>query len=232
MDRSLSDRLLQLAEPEYREFTQRLIPDGKPLLGVRMGSIRSIAKELAKSNRWNPQTLGDPTEDQYHEEKLVRFLALAYATIEEEERLVLLERMLDHLDNWALCDSLSSTLKETAKYPTIYRDFIRRHLHDKRPYACRFAIVLILNHFMTPNWIEDNLALLEQVKRDHYYIRMAVAWAIATAFTVSPSVVFTWLGTTTMDIETLRMAGQKIRDSKRVSPEDKKRITALLQSRK
>jgi 3-methyladenine DNA glycosylase AlkD len=85
---------------------------------------------------------------------------------------------------------------------------------------------------MTPNWIEDNLALLEQVKRDHYYIRMAVAWAIATAFTVSPSVVFTWFGTTTMDIETLRMAGQKIRDSKRVSPEDKKRTTALLQSRK
>jgi 3-methyladenine DNA glycosylase AlkD len=197
-----------------------------------MRPIRSIAKELAKSNRWSPQTLGNPTEDQYHEEKLVRFLALAYATIEEEERLVLLESMLDYLDNWALCDSLSSTLKETAKYPTLYRDFIRRHLYDKRPYACRFAIVLILNHFMTPIWIEDNLALLEQVKRDHYYIRMAVAWAVATAFTVSPSVVFTWFETTTMDIETLRMAGQKIRDSKRVSPEDKKRTTALLQSKK
>lgn len=230
MNRLITERLRQIAEPEYREFAQRLTPDGKPLLGVRMGAIRILAKELAKTNCWDVESLGDPHEDQFHEEKLVRFLAIAYAPMEEQNRIVFLDQMLDYIDNWALCDSLSNTLKRVAKYPYEYRAFIEQHIHDRRPYASRLAIVLLLNHFMTSDWIPENLLLLEQVNREHYYIRMAVAWAVATAFSVSPNVVLKWLESKPLNIETARMAAQKIRDSRRVSKEEKVQVTELIRN--
>ena len=231
MDSSLTRRLEQLSESDYREFAQRLTPDGKPLLGVRLGAVRAIAKELSKYNRWDTDALGSPDEDQFHEEKLVRFLALAYAPIDEQERIDRLENLLDYLDSWALCDSLSTTLKKASEYPSVYRKFIKEHVHDPRPYVSRFAIVLLLNHFMTSRWIPENLVLLGQVESGHYYIKMAVAWAIATAFTASPEEVLVWFDSLSLDREPTRMAAQKVRDSKRVSLADKGRFTESARSK-
>ena len=50
MRKNITHQLEALAEESYREFTQRLILDGKPLLGVRMAPLRALAKEIAKKD--------------------------------------------------------------------------------------------------------------------------------------------------------------------------------------
>lgn len=230
MHPAVSERLNRLAEPAYREFCQRLAVDGLPLLGVRMGHIRSLAKELAKTGTWNSAYLGDVATDRYYEEKLVRMLALAYAPMEEENRIVLLEQLLPYVDNWALCDSLCSTLKQARKERFLYRDFIERQLYAKHTYTVRFGIVMLLNHFMHEPWIEENLALIGQVKSEHHHIRMAQAWAVATAYMVSPGIVESWLPERSLDATTARMTAQKIRDSFRIRNEDKNRVSNLIRS--
>ena len=42
---SLRQKLEELAEPEYREFSQKLVLDGLPMLGVRLPTLRGLAKE-------------------------------------------------------------------------------------------------------------------------------------------------------------------------------------------
>lgn len=38
------ERLIQLSDAEYRDFTKTLTPTSKPILGVRIPALRSLAK--------------------------------------------------------------------------------------------------------------------------------------------------------------------------------------------
>lgn len=98
------NRLKALADESYRQFTQRLILDGKPLLGVRMGPLKALAKEFAQDKRV-PATQG-----LYHEETLLKGLVIAYLKVDEEERIILVEEFLGEIDNWAICDAFCSAL--------------------------------------------------------------------------------------------------------------------------
>lgn len=225
MEPSVLQRLESLAENDYRKFSQRLIPDGKPLLGVRMPNIRSLAKEIAHSD-WKP-FLEHSEGDAYHEQTLLRALVIAYAKMPEVQRLDLVEAFLPRIDNWAVCDSFCATLRPTSKAKELYLSLVGRHIHDAHPYAIRFSVVMLLFHFMDFPLDPRVLPLLPLAETDHYYMQMAVAWAAATAYTVDPQVVQPWLAQLPFSSETMRMAIQKIRDSRRVSAEGKEWVAML-----
>ena len=44
-------RLMDLAEPEYRAFHSQLVPGEENILGVRLPKMRALARELA-GNDW------------------------------------------------------------------------------------------------------------------------------------------------------------------------------------
>ncbi len=225
MQPSVLQRLELLAENGYREFSQRLIPDGKPLLGVRMPHIRSLGKEIAQGD-WK-SFLENPEADTYHEQTLLRALVIAYAEMPDAQRLDLVEGFLPHIDNWAVCDSFCATLRPTAKAKESYLSLVGRHIHDAHPYAIRFSVVMLLFHFMDFPLDPRVLPLLPLAETEHYHVRMAVAWAATTAYIVDPQVVQLWLAQLPFSSETMRMAIQKIRDSRRVSAEGKKWVALL-----
>lgn len=219
MRKNITHQLEALAEESYREFTQRLILDGKPLLGVRMAPLRALAKEIAKKD-WK-SCVTDPTVDQYHEETLLRALVLTYAKMPETERVVHVEKFLPQIDNWAICDSFCVSLTTCKTNTDLYFPLIQKYLQHGDPYSVRFAVVMLLDYFLGPKYIQTSLKLLEQVTSPHYYVRMAVAWAAATAFTTDPLLTKGWLETFPLSDETMFMGLQKIRDSRQVLPEDK-----------
>lgn len=219
MHNSTTVKLKNLAEEPYRAFTQRLIPDGKPLLGVRMPLLRALAKTIAQDD-WK-SCVNDPTNDLFHEETLLRALVLAYAKIPEEKRLVHIEKFIPKIDNWAICDSFCVSLTTCKTNKDLYLPLIHKFIQQTHPYSVRFAVVMLLNYFLVPEYIQISLKLLEQVTLPHYYVRMAVAWAAATAFTTDPLLTKAWLETFPLPKETTLMGLQKIRDSRQVVPEDK-----------
>ena len=213
-DQWLYAQLNELAEPNYREFCRRIIPDGMELLGVRMGALRRIARSLAYTEPDGvPPT--DAAEDRYHEQRMVRALMIAYAKIDDEQRINRLKFFLPSINNWAICDSLSTSLRQARSEPEMYREFIRTTIGASDPFSARFAIVLLIHHFMHEPWLSKNLRLLETVQSDHYYVKMAVAWASATAYLISPDQIRQWLETSVSDVQIRMMAAQKIRDSQR-----------------
>lgn len=228
MEPSVLQRLELLAENGYRDFSQRLIPDGKPLLGVRMPHIRSLGKEIAHGD-WK-SFLDSSEADTYHEQTLLRALVIAYANMPEVQRVALVEGFLPHIDNWAVCDSFCATLRPASKDKELYFSLVGRHIKDAHPYAIRFSVVMLLFHFTDFPLDPRILALLPLAETEHYYVRMAVAWAAATACTADPQAVQPWLAQLPFSTETMRMAIQKIRDSRRVSAEGKE-WAALLRTK-
>ena len=51
------------------------------------------------------------------------------------------------------------------------------YFEDPRPFAVRFAVVMLLFYYIDAQHLPRVLALLEEVHSDEYYVKMAVAWA-------------------------------------------------------
>ncbi|NLA92865.1 MAG: DNA alkylation repair protein, partial [Spirochaetales bacterium] len=183
-------------------------------LGVRMGPLKALAKEVALDKRV-PETQG-----LYHEETLLRGLVITYLKVDEEERIVLVEKFLGEIDNWSICDAFCSALRSCNKHKELYLPLIKRYIKDSHPYKVRFAVVMLLSYFLEKDELSQSLSLFEQAVREHYYVEMAIAWAVATAFTHHAETVKGWLVSTPLPQNIKLMAIQKIRDSKRTSKED------------
>lgn len=73
----IRQELLDLAEPAYRDFSRRLIPDAPSILGTRKPHLHRIAQRLAR-NDWRTYFYAVST-DSFCEEKMLAALVLRYA---------------------------------------------------------------------------------------------------------------------------------------------------------
>ncbi len=60
--------------------------------------------------------------------------------------------------------------------------FLLPYLSSKQEFEVRFAIVMFLDFYIIPAYIEPVLVILNKIKHEGYYVKMAVAWAISIAY--------------------------------------------------
>jgi len=86
----------------------------------------------------------------------------------------------------------------------------------------------MLDHFVDEEHVSSILASVNEALLDGYYAQMAAAWAISVCYVKFPEVTEKWYKTTTIDKWTFNKSIQKIKESYRVSKEEKKRLSLLL----
>lgn len=204
--------LLSMAEPGYRDFAASLLPGETRVLGVRLPKLRALAKELAKNGglQWLSHQ-----EDCWFEETMLRGMVIGSLKEEPETVFALCRDFLPRIQNWSVCDSFCSSLKLTAKVPQLGWEFLFPLAHSPKEFEARVAAVLLLNYYLTPDWIDRALDLLCQIRQPDYYAKMAVAWAFSKAWLVSPEKTRPYFVHGALNEETRKMAFQKVRDSHR-----------------
>lgn len=224
-------RLEQIAEEDYKKFNENLLPGTEHVLGVRMPKLRALAKEVAKEdfrtylNEAHEKISAD--KGSYHEEIMLEGLVIAYAKMELEERFFYLDRFVPKIHNWAVCDCCSNTYKFMEKYQEESFAYIDKYLHSQREYELRFGIVSLLDHFMNDTYIDQVLAICECTRHEGYYVKMAVAWTLSICYVQYPAKTRMLLEKNTMDDFTHNKTIQKIRESYRVSKEEKEELKKL-----
>ena len=210
---SLSDELRLHADEEYRAFSSRLCTSAYPMIGVRLPTLRAIAKRYA--HRAGELLATDPES---FEEVMVTGLAIAYADVTEQERIGLLRAFVRLIDNWSVNDSVASTLKGFQKDAEGALAFCQELVQSIEPFAQRFGIVIAFTHFghSCPDRV---LRLIEKAQSTHYYVRMAVAWAYATMLAVAPQKTLLAVEKSGIDPVTAKMLVSKARQSYRVTAE-------------
>ena len=68
MTQEIRTRLLLMADAQYGSFSKSLIPECKPLLGVRLPALRKMAQEFVKNKEWKELVQTDGADDVYFEE--------------------------------------------------------------------------------------------------------------------------------------------------------------------
>ena len=149
--------------------------------------------------------------------------------IKEDKNIVKdeIERFLPLIDNWGICDGFVANLKIIKKNREYFFDYLKKFIKTEEEYKVRFVLVTFLSHYMEKEYIEEIIQLCSQVKNKNYYIKMAQAWLISILFVKFPERTLEFLKDNSLDLWVHNKGIQKIRESIRVTKEDKELIKTL-----
>lgn len=217
-------KLLELAEPEYQKFASSLIPGVSNLLGVRIPELRKLAKGIANGD-WRSYLQHAPGE--YFEEVMLEGILIGHVKADPAEKLNYVAAFVPKIDNWSVCDTFCSGLKFTKTNKELVWDFLQPYLRSEEAYDIRFGVVMLLNYYIDEAYIDRVLHILDRIRHEAYYVRMAVAWALSMCYVKLPATTMAYLQNSTVDDFTYNKALQKIIESTRVDSETRQRIRAM-----
>lgn len=236
MIEEIRNLLYQNIDEKYKDFNKSLVPgETAPMLGVRLPVLRETAKKIAKENgRDYLQALRiEETKSQvYHEELMLHGIIIGYLTCDIEERTALLDAFVPMIDNWSVCDSSCMTYKFMKQDMQYWFGYLSKYAKKQNEYEIRFAVVSMLDHFVTEEYIEQVLEVMRTIRHDGYYVKMAVAWAVSVCYVKFPEQTWKLFTEDALDDFTHNKSIQKIRESYRVSSEDKEMLNKLKRPKK
>lgn len=214
-------QLEEWAEPKLKSFSSGLIPGEERILGVRLPKLRMLAKKLAKGD-W--QTYLREARDDSLEEILLQGMTLGNVNADFDAIEPYLTGFLPKIDNWSVCDSTCASLKVALREPERVWEYLLPCLRSEEPFRVRFGVVMLLDYFLTEEYIDRVLQELDGIRLEHYYVRMAVAWNLSMCYVKFPERTEGFLEENHLDDWTYNKAIQKIMESRQVSGTDKARL--------
>jgi len=192
------------------------------MIGVRTPALRLLAKEYAKRADISdfltdlPHTYFD--ENQLHAFILSEIKDFALALNE-------VERFLPYVDNWATSDQMSPRVFK--KHRSELLPAIESWLSSDHVYTVRFAVGMLMAHFLDEDFAPVYLEKVAAVTSDEYYVKMMVAWYFATALAKQYERAIPYIEEKRLSPWTHNKAIQKALESYRVTPDRKEYLRGL-----
>ena len=201
------------------------------VLGLRVGDMRKVAKELVKVN--NPlgyiskfaQTYAKDRNALCYEDVMIWGMMINAVKCTDEERIQLLEDFVPAIDNWAVCDTYCSDAKWMKKLPKdkLWR-LLEPYFDSVREFDVRFAVVIAMWYLLEEKDLEKIFAHLEQINfsaiqseynmpLSAYYAKMSVAWLLATVLAKHPEQTREFVRKQTLPEDVIKLYVRKARES-------------------
>ena len=218
MIEKIRTQLFSMQDLKYRDFQSKLIPtvEYDTVIGVRTPELRKYAKQLAKTEGIT-QFLRDLPHQYFDENQLHAFLISEikdYETCVEE-----VERFLPYVDNWATCDQMVPKAFKNQEKELL--KVIRKWIASDKTYTVRFAIEMLMKHFLDEHFNLEYPKMVAQVRSDEYYVNMMIAWYFATALAKQYDAVLPFMENHCLEVWTHNKAIQKSVESYRITKEQK-----------
>ena len=217
-NQELRNHLESMAETKYKEFSQSLIPGSRPILGVRIPALRNLAKEIAKGD-WKCY-LDNAVDDTFEEVNLQGFV-IGYAKSDLDTLMPYIKSYVAKINDWSLCDGFCATLKIVGKHREEFIPVLMEYAQRDSEFDQRFVAVILMDYYLTDEYIDFTLELLDAMQHQGYYRKMGVAWAVATAMAKCREKTLKYLKCNNLDDFTYNKAIQKMLESYRITDEDK-----------
>ena len=215
--------LLTQQDLKYRDFTLPLLPniDEKTFIGVRLPIIKKYTKELDKKSRIE---FMNELPHQYHEENILHAFILSNIK-DYDEFINYVNIFLPYVTNWSTSDTICN--KYLNKYkPQLIKE-IYKWLKSDEIYRVRYAVKCLMNYYLNEDFKEEHLEKVQEVKLEDYYVRMMIAWYLATGLAKNYEQFIKAIEERRFDAFTHNKAIQKAVESYRVSDEHKAYLKTL-----
>ena len=226
MKQKIKQELKQLVDEKYREFQKGLCPGTENILGVRVPVLRNYAKKLAKE--YEIRELLNHIDNEFYEEIMLQGMLIGLKKDKDIQNILKdIERFVPKIDNWGVCDVFCAGLKITKKHEIEMWNFLQKYVTSDKEFEIRFGVVMILDYYITEEYLEKNFAIFDYIQSDKYYVQMAVAWAISICLIKFYDKTIEYLKQAKIDKFTYNKALQKAIESYRISDEQKAELRKM-----
>ena len=209
------------ADLKYQTFQSKLLKNENiKVIGIRIPTLRKMAKEIKDIDGFIKYN----THEFYEEDVL---MALVISKV-NHNLFSYIDNFIPYINNWAVNDILASSLKQ---FKNISIKEVIPYIKSSNPWSVRFGLTLLLNYYVTDKYIDKILEICENIKIDHYYVKMANAWLLSICYIKFPRKTEKFLKNTKIDNFTYNKTISKICDSYRVSKEDKIKLKEIKKRR-
>lgn len=203
-------------DEKYRLFQEKLLCSRLPVVGLRVPLLRKSAKAVA------PVSGADfflHVGEETYEERLLYGLVLSELLLPYEVFLKYCDYYTTHLvENWAHCDIFCGSIKkQVIKNEADFFRHAKEYLSSENPWVIRVGLIIFLSHYLKEPYLAEVLFLTDGVHSSFYYVEMAQAWLLATAWVENPVAVQQYLEDCHLSVGVKKKFVQKARDSFRVS---------------
>nr|WP_330368125.1 DNA alkylation repair protein [Butyrivibrio sp. MB2005] len=220
----IREELFKHQDIKYRDFQVKLIPGTNPddMIGVRTPELRKLAKQYAKADGID-EFLDDLPHKYFDENQLQAFIISGMKDYD-----LCMEKLcqfLPYVDNWATCDQMSPKILKKHKEELLKK--IDEWIVSDKTYTVRFAIGMLMEHFLDDDFDMKYPEMVAKVRTDEYYINMMIAWYFATALAKQYDSIIPFIENKKLDVWTHNKAIQKSIESYRITPEQKEYLKSL-----
>ena len=205
--------LKSISEEQYKEFSKKITFTKYEMLGIRLPTLRKIAKEISNHDYHSYLKVCKPI---YYEEIMIQLLVIANIK-DVDECMFYFDDAIHLIDNWALCDTFANSLKIVKKNKEYFLTKIDSLIKSKETYHIRMGLILLLCFYVEEKYLDLIIQYLESIHSDEYYVNMAEAWLVCEIFIKFESVGLQYLSDNQLNKFTINKSISKIRDSYRVS---------------
>ena len=214
---SFLKELKTLADPSYLDFNKKIVFSKYEMYGIRIPILRNIAKKIKTTNIIE---FLDNTIPTTYEEIFLRGLIISYLK-DYNTFLYYFNDYLKYIDNWAICDMVVASLKIIKKNKVSFEKEIKKLLKSKEEYFIRVGIIALMDYYIEKDKLNDLFTYLDNINNSAYYVHMAIAWMVSIMYIKFPLETEEYLKNNKLPSITHNKAIQKIRESTRVSKENK-----------
>ncbi len=224
INENIINLLFEQQDNDYRLFQSKLIPtiELNSIIGVRTPVLRALAKDLSKHSDID-LFLSELPHQYFDENQLHAFIISLYKDYDKAIEEVC--RFLPYINNWATCDQLSPKVFKKNKLKLLTH--ISKWVESNDTYTVRFAVSMLMEHFLDNDFKDDYLKMAASIRSDEYYINMMTAWYFSTALAKQYESVLPYIENRALDPWTQNKAIQKAIESRRISPDQKDYLKSL-----
>ena len=232
-------KLNKFKDVKYKSFQAHLIPtiDDNAIIGVRTPKLKEFAKEMIKNGE-SVSFIKELPHQFFDENQLHAFIISENKDYNKCIREI--SEFLPYIDNWATCDQLSPKVFKKNKNDLIKH--IRMWIKSDKPYVIRFAIGMLMSHYLDEDFDEKYLEMVAKVKfgklkfddkisisdnPDKYYVEMMRAWFFATALAKQYDATLPYIKDKKLNIWTHNKTIGKAVESYRISDKHKEILKKL-----
>ena len=227
-------RVLGLHSPEIKSVAKQLSREGGEVV-MPDGTHRICVNGVEVIRAFEEA----PSESLCYEETVIWGYLINLTKCSFDERLAMLGRYVPVLDNWAMCDSYRAHAKWMARADkAVLWAFLERWFDSEREFEVRFAVVVAMCYFLNEEWLEE---VFERINRlnfgrikskyktvkgkpkvaqqgtvqgaEPYYVRMGVAWLLATALAKFPDQTRAFVRSSNLPTDVVKLYIRKARES-------------------
>lgn len=218
------EQLNELKDEKYAQFQANLTPgiEASKFIGVRTPDMKKLAQKVA-SEEYCEAFLDELPHRFFDENQLHGFVISEIKDFDECIKQV--ERFLPYIDNWATCDQTAPKIFKKNKDRLM--PYIEKWLASGETYTIRFAINMLMKLFLDEAFDDKYLDMVALIRSEEYYVRMEIAWYMATALAKQWETTIPYLENYKMESWTHNKTIQKARESYRISDNQKEYLKTL-----